>query len=131
MRRLISSVSLSTANEYHMWCRVPEDNDYENIWLRAEPHRFDDPLQSALDRGSNALNFTNSPLVLDYMHMKFSRSIPSWRARVPFHHNIHEEYYKYDDIFYGDNEGSVRRRERPGYIKWDGMSNRLLRYHRA
>lgn len=31
-----------------------------------------DPLSYALDRGSEALKFINSPLVLDYVHVKFS-----------------------------------------------------------
>lgn len=31
-----------------------------------------DPLSYALDRGSEALRFINSPLVLDYVHVKFS-----------------------------------------------------------
>lgn len=58
-------------------------------------HRIDDPLQISLDRGSDALPFVNSSLVRDYMHLKFSKSIPSWASRSPFHHNIHEKFFKY------------------------------------
>lgn len=59
-------------------------------------HAIDDPLQCALDRGSDALGFINSELVLDYMHAKFSKSVPSWNSRAPFHYNIHEEFFEYD-----------------------------------
>lgn len=57
--------------------------------------RVDDPLQSALDRGSDALAFTNSPLVRDFMHVKFSRSVPPWGSRSPFHHNIQKIFFEY------------------------------------
>lgn len=44
--------------------------------------KYEDPLRYALDRGSEALKFINSPLVLDYVHVKFScryiRDLPIW-----------------------------------------------------
>lgn len=77
---------------------------------------MDDPLQSALDRGSKALNFTNAPLVLDYMHAKFTKFLPSsWLSSSPFHHNVHPKYFVYgecvkeeieEDDVYDENEDS-------------------------
>lgn len=55
-----------------------------------------DPLQSALDRGSEALNFINSPLVLDYIHVKFSCTLPGWTSGNPFNYIINEGFYLYD-----------------------------------
>lgn len=74
-----------------------------------------DPLQCALDRGSAALSFINAPLVLDFMHMKFTSSLPSWTSRRPFHFNIPKEFFMYD----------MKKREITGELfSWD----KLLRY---
>ncbi|CAM9923666.1 unnamed protein product, partial [Scytosiphon promiscuus] len=44
---------------------------------------YKDPLQNALDRGSEALDFVNSPLLLDYAHVKFVDTLPPWTSRNP------------------------------------------------
>lgn len=57
-----------------------------------------DPLQNALDRGSTALEFLNSPLVLDCVHVKFTSTLPPWSSRNPFQPTINEGFYTYDDF---------------------------------
>lgn len=52
-----------------------------------------DPLQVALDRGSQGLQFINAPLVLDYVHMKFWNTLPDWASRNPLHNTISEGLY--------------------------------------
>ncbi|CAM9206588.1 unnamed protein product [Ectocarpus fasciculatus] len=59
---------------------------------------YKDPLQSALDRGSDALEFLFSPLVLDYVHVKFAGTLPPWSSRNPFQPTINEGFYKYDNF---------------------------------
>lgn len=58
--------------------------------------KYEDPLKSALDRGSGALDFLSSPLVLDYVHVKFTGTLPAWTSRDPFQPNVNEGFYKYD-----------------------------------
>eukprot|EP00903_Cladosiphon_okamuranus_P014652 g13586.t1 len=59
---------------------------------------FNDPLRRALDRGSKGLDLINSPLVLDYVHVKFTGTLPSWTSRNPFQPTINEGFYKYGDF---------------------------------
>lgn len=59
---------------------------------------YKDPLQSALDRGSDALEFLFSPLVLDYVHVKFAGTLPPWSSRNPFQPTINEGFYMYDNF---------------------------------
>eukprot|EP00903_Cladosiphon_okamuranus_P014655 g13588.t2 len=59
---------------------------------------YQDPLQSALDRGSEALDFINSPLVLDYVHVKFTCTLPPWSSRNPFQPTVNEGFFKYKDF---------------------------------
>ena len=47
-----------------------------------------DPLQRAMDRGSKGLDFVNSPLVMDYLHLKFMGTIPGWFSSSPFRDTI-------------------------------------------
>ena len=54
-----------------------------------------DPLQHALNRGSDGLAFVNSPLVMDYLHLKFMRTIPTWWSRTVPHENVDESFRKY------------------------------------
>ncbi|CAN0375918.1 unnamed protein product, partial [Ectocarpus sp. 13 AM-2016] len=54
-----------------------------------------DPLQRALDRGSKALDFVNSPLVLDYVHAKFSCTLPNWALSSAIPKTINAGFYKY------------------------------------
>ncbi|CAM9784847.1 unnamed protein product, partial [Scytosiphon promiscuus] len=56
---------------------------------------YTDPLSYALERGSGALKFINSPLVLDYVHIKFSCSLPHWASAHPFPSKINQGFYKY------------------------------------
>ncbi|CAM9267068.1 unnamed protein product [Ectocarpus sp. 4 AP-2014] len=57
-----------------------------------------DPLRRALDRGSEALDFLNSPLVKDYVNIKFACTLPSWTSRNPFQPTVNEGFFKYDDF---------------------------------
>ncbi|CAM9206508.1 unnamed protein product [Ectocarpus fasciculatus] len=57
-----------------------------------------DPLRRALDRGSKGLDMVNSPLVRDYVHVKFTGTLPHWTSRNPFQPTVNEGLYKYDDF---------------------------------
>eukprot|EP00903_Cladosiphon_okamuranus_P021649 g19903.t1 len=75
--------------------------------LRAQAGRYDgpeymDPLQRALDRGSKALDFINSPLVMDYVHVKFACTLPTWTSSSSIPRNINPGFYKYDDYEFQD-----------------------------
>ena len=57
------------------------------------------PPASALLRlfasGSKAHEFVNAPLVLDYMQLKWSCTIPNWTRRYPLDYNVNEGFYTY------------------------------------
>lgn len=57
-----------------------------------------DPLQRALDRGSKALELINSPLVMDYIHVKFSCTLPKWTSSSTIPRTINPGFYKYHDF---------------------------------
>ncbi|CAB1107646.1 unnamed protein product [Ectocarpus sp. CCAP 1310/34] len=57
-----------------------------------------DPLRRVLDRGSKGLDMVNSPLVRDYVHVKFTGTLPHWTSRNPFQPIVNEGLYKYDDF---------------------------------
>jgi len=54
-----------------------------------------DPLKHALQRGSEELKVINMPLVLDYVDIKFSCTLPHWASRSPFQSTINHGFYKY------------------------------------
>lgn len=58
-----------------------------------------DPIQQAMERGSGALYFINSPLVLDYMSITFSRTLPHWLARDPFRYHVNTGFHRYFSEF--------------------------------
>lgn len=79
---------------------VPSNVVARTARLRAEAGRYNgpeymDPLQRALDRGSKALDFINSPLVMDYVHVKFSCSLPNWTSGSLTPRTINPGFYKY------------------------------------
>lgn len=47
--------------------------------------------------GSKAVEFLTTPLVLDYMQLKWSCTIPSWTRRFALDYNINEGFYTYDN----------------------------------
>ncbi|CAN0416276.1 unnamed protein product [Ascophyllum nodosum] len=58
-----------------------------------------DPLQRAVDRDSEALQFVNKPLVLDYLqHVKFNCGLPHWASRKPDLASINEGFYTFYDF---------------------------------
>lgn len=54
-----------------------------------------DPLQHALDRGSEGLDFLNTPLVLDYVDIKFAGTLPKWNTREPLRFVRNKDTYLY------------------------------------
>lgn len=60
------------------------------FWRRYKGQIFHDPLRRALDRGSKGLDLINSPLVLDYVHVRFTGTLPPWTSRNPFQPTINE-----------------------------------------
>lgn len=84
-----------------------------------------DPIEEAMDRGSDALYFANAPLVMNYMDLTFSRTIPRVLSRHPFKYHINPGLYIYS------LEGG-RRKEMEGSTdlleKWYSKGNDLLRY---
>ena len=57
-----------------------------------------DPLQRAIDRDSEALQFVNKPLVLDYLHVKFNCGLPHWCSSKPDLASINEGFYTFYDF---------------------------------
>ncbi|CAN0376362.1 unnamed protein product, partial [Ascophyllum nodosum] len=57
-----------------------------------------DPLQRAIDRDSEALQFVNKPLVLDYLHVKFNCGLPHWFSSKPDLASINEGFYTFYDF---------------------------------
>lgn len=96
-----------------------------------------DPLQRALDRGSKALDFIDSPLVMDYVHVKFSCSLPNWTSSSPIPRTINPGFYKYrdfDEYDFCDVLSSIQKREAlstdpksesPKAEQWDDFLLRL------
>lgn len=48
------------------------------------------PLFQAVLGGGEGLDFLNSPLVLDYLRIKFSGTLPPWTTRNPFQPDVNE-----------------------------------------
>lgn len=104
--QMLSAVSLCCGNACfprRSW-EAPEDKD---------------PLQQAMERGSGALDFLNTPLVLDYVLLKFSTSLPNWMSRNPFRYYkyISEDFYMYET---GDKQQKLNQ--------WSLISTPLLRW---
>lgn len=55
----------------------------------------DDPLQQAIDRGTDALYFVNSRLVMDYIRAKFWRTLPALTSRNAVHSGVSKNFYEY------------------------------------
>lgn len=68
------------------------------IFHRYNGPKFVDPLRHALQRGSEALKFINMPLVLDYVDIKFSCTLPHWASMRPYQSTINHGFYKYHRI---------------------------------
>jgi len=90
-----------------------------------------DPLQRAVDRGSEALQFVNNPLVLDYLHWKFNCSLPHWASRKPNLASVNEGFYTFRNFDrYKLSELSGKRsalsQNKEAYM--DAWDSSLLRY---
>eukprot|EP00752_Nemacystus_decipiens_P009021 g8052.t1 len=85
-----------------------------------------DPLSYALDRGSEALKFINSPLVLDYVHVKFSCSLPHWSSANPFKLTINQGFYKYRHFDSGKYENGEHGTNCIEDDSWDAFLLRFL-----
>lgn len=53
------------------------------------------PLLQAVRSGPQAMELLSEPLVLDYLGLKFSRTLPSWNTQHPFERNINQAFYSY------------------------------------
>lgn len=53
------------------------------------------PLEQAVRSGPQAMEMLSEPLVLDYLGLKFNRSLPSWNSQEPFERNINQAFYSY------------------------------------
>lgn len=85
-----------------------------------------DPLRFALNRGSEALEFVNKPLVQDYVELKFSCTLPYWTSRRISYPTVNKGFLKYccQDTNRQDS-GTVISDESSGSAEWDDL---LLRY---
>lgn len=52
-------------------------------------------LVQAIRSGSRSLEFLSEALVLDYLGLKFSRTLPRWHTQKPFERNINQAFYSY------------------------------------
>lgn len=49
----------------------------------------------AVSSGPRALELLSEALVLDYLGLKFSRTLPRWNTQKPFERNINQTFYSY------------------------------------
>lgn len=49
----------------------------------------------AVRSGSRALEFLSESLVLDYLGLKFTRTLPRWSTQKPFERNMNQAFYIY------------------------------------
>lgn len=49
----------------------------------------------AVRSGPRSLEFLSEALVLDYLGLKFSRTLPRWHSQKPFERNINQAFYSY------------------------------------
>lgn len=68
----------------------------------------------------------SSPLVLDYMQLKWSCTIPSWTHRYPLDHNVNEGFYIYGNVAYDEgkkgaeeNNMGTNRNKKETDTRWD------------
>eukprot|EP00752_Nemacystus_decipiens_P006636 g5966.t1 len=87
-----------------------------------------DPLQRALDRGSKALDFINSPLVMDYLHVKFSCTLPNWTSSSRIPRTINPGFYKYHGFDTYDFSQVVSPGQAREAQKAEGWDDFLLRF---
>lgn len=45
--------------------------------------------------GPRSYEFSNAPLVLDYMELKWSCTVPKWPHKYPLNYRINEGFYTY------------------------------------
>lgn len=41
------------------------------------------------------MELLSEPLILDYLGLKFNRTLPSWNSQEPFERNINQAFYSY------------------------------------
>lgn len=67
------------------------------------------PLVQAVRSGPQAMELLSEPLVLDYLGLKFTRTLPSWNSQHPFERNINQAFYSYTQVdckAYSDDPGT-------------------------
>lgn len=69
-----------------------------------------DPIQQAVDMGSRALDFVNAPLVLDYVHLRFSCTVPGWLSSHPFRHDINAGFSEYFPLYRSGESGTGKNK---------------------
>ncbi len=67
-------------------------------------------LAEAVRSGSRALELLSEALVLDYLDLKFSRTLPRWDDQNPFRHNINQAFYSYTHRAHRPPHGTPRER---------------------
>lgn len=70
--------------------KTSESPNQTNSVPRYAGPSFVDPLPQALDRGPKALDLLSSPLVLDYLRVKFTGTLPPWTSQNPFQPDVNE-----------------------------------------
>lgn len=76
-----------------------------------------DPIQQAVDMGSRALDFVNAPLVLDYIRLRFSCTVPGWLSPYPFRHDINAGFSEYFPLR-RSKESDTGKRKGGNQNKW-------------
>ena len=67
-------------------------------------------LAEAVRSGSRALELLSEALVLDYVDLKFSRTLPRWDDQNPFRYNINQAFYSYTHQAQRPPSGTLRER---------------------
>lgn len=62
----------------------------------------------AVRSGPQAMELLSEPLVLDYLGLKFTRTLPAWNTQHPFERNINQAFYSYNLV---DSERQCQNNE--------------------
>lgn len=76
-------------------------------------------MAQAVRAGPRALDLLSEALILDYLGLKFYRTLPRWNTQKPFERNINQTFYSYTH-----QVTAARESEQTQYN--GGVSQRLL-----
>lgn len=65
------------------------------MFIYSRPPCSESPLEQAIRFGPRALDLLSQPLVMDYLRLKFGRTLPRWDDQKPCERSINQAFYSY------------------------------------